>query len=139
LELTTTFGSCQNKNKKNLTFIGLPVIMRAMRKTLGILLTGLGYLLVGIGSLSFIIVAIWGFFIEILIVYGLFGYWGVFVGLVIFPIVFAVIPFYALIASGNWFLLAFIYGGIPVAVLLCICGSLCICGRQIEKLGAMNI
>ena len=60
------------------------------------------------------IMLIGGGFVSLFICYGIvrevFGQVVAFLILLIFPVVFAVAPVYALIAWGNWFPLVFIYG-----------------------------
>ena len=73
-------------------------------QTLGDMLKGLAYLI-------FIVCGLWGFILELSIIYQAVGLWLVIVGIVLFPVTLAVAPWYALIAYGNWFPLALIYGG----------------------------
>jgi hypothetical protein len=48
-------------------------------------------------------------------VYEVAGIWGVILGLLIFPLTFAYLPFYLLFAEGNWSLLLLNYGSIAVS------------------------
>lgn len=48
---------------------------------------------------------------SLLIVGALWGFWGVFLALLLFPGTICLAPWYMLFAHGNWHLLAFTYGG----------------------------
>lgn len=63
------------------------------------------------GGLFCVIVGSWGLWIELGIVHEAAGFWGIVIGLIIFPITLFAAPFYAIIANGDWFPLALIYGG----------------------------
>jgi len=71
----------------------------------------LGNILTGIGVICFIIFGILDLVITLGIVNKVVGFWGCVVGFTILPATFAVAPWYALIAWGNWFPLLVVYGG----------------------------
>ena len=49
-----------------------------------------------------------------LVVYDLFGGWGVLLGILLFPYTFVYFPLYTLFAQGNWNLLLLNYGSVAV-------------------------
>ena len=53
-----------------------------------------------------------------LVVYEIFGGWGVFLSILLFPYTLAYFPFYTLFAHGNWNLLLLNYGSVVVSWLL---------------------
>jgi hypothetical protein len=55
---------------------------------------------------------------SLFIVYEVAGGWGLFVGLLLFPLTFAYLPFYVLFAEGNWSLLLINYGSIAISWVL---------------------
>lgn len=87
-----------------------------MRRTLGLFIQGLGVL-------SFIIFGVWGLLWSLSIVKVVVGTWAVVVGLIFFPFIIGLAPWYALIAWGAWVPLLVIYGGTLTAVLLFTIGS----------------
>jgi len=84
---------------------------KTMTKLLSQPLKIIGYLLLSIGVLIWVVAGLWGFFLELQIVNKIAGFWGLVIGFTILPITFFVAPFYALIAWGNWIPLVLIYGG----------------------------
>lgn len=76
-----------------------------------------GFLLF-IGGSIWVIVGLWGFWIELGIVNEIAGFWGIVIAFTILPATLFATPFYALIANGNWFPLALIYGGGLVGAIL---------------------
>lgn len=68
-------------------------------------------LLVGAGYLVWVVFAIWSFFVQLAIVHDVAGFWGMVLGFFLFPITFALAPFYAIIAWGDWYPFAVTYGG----------------------------
>jgi hypothetical protein len=99
-----------------------------MRNSLGSILKVLGYII-------FAIFGLWSFIIDLTIVYQAAGFWGFVIAFVLFPITFAVAPWYALIIQGNWFPLVIGYGGGIVAVILFYIGS-AIAPDEVYSLGA---
>jgi hypothetical protein len=65
----------------------------------------------------------WGLFLDLAIVHRAAGFLGVVVGSVLFPVTFAVAPWYAGVAWGYWFPLLISYGGAIVTTLLVGLGS----------------
>jgi hypothetical protein len=59
-----------------------------------------------------------GLIASLFAVYEVAGGWGVLLGLLLFPLTFAYLPFYALLADGSWNLLLLNYGSIAVSWLL---------------------
>lgn len=60
---------------------------------------------------------------SLITAYEVAGVWGVILGIIIFPLTFAYLPFYILFAEGNWSLLLLNYGSIAVSwVLLYLAG-----------------
>ena len=55
---------------------------------------------------------------SLLAVYEIAGGWGVVLGLLLFPLTFAYLPFYTLFADGRWDLLLLNYGSIAVSWIL---------------------
>ena len=51
-------------------------------------------------------------------VHEIMGIWGVILGILIFPLTFAYLPFYVLFAEGNWSLILLNYGSIAVSWIL---------------------
>jgi hypothetical protein len=56
-----------------------------------------------------------GLSVSLRTVYEIAGGWGVALGLLVFPLTFAYIPFYMLLAHGSWNLLLLNYGSIAVS------------------------
>src|SRR5689334_5905733 len=56
--------------------------------------------------------------LSLLALYRMFGDWGVFIGLVLFPLTWGYFPFYILFAHGSWILLLITYGSASVSLLL---------------------
>lgn len=52
-----------------------------------------------------IVLGLIGFYLELQVVYSLFGVIGVILGILLFPIVFAITPFVAIFKYGNWTIL----------------------------------
>jgi hypothetical protein len=59
-----------------------------------------------------------GLIASLFVVYEVGGAWGVFVGLLLFPLTLAYLPFYTLLTDGNWNLLLFNYGSITLSWIL---------------------
>ena len=55
---------------------------------------------------------------SLFIVYEVAGVWGLLLGLLLFPLTFAYLPFYTLFADGSWSLLLLNYGSIAVSWIL---------------------
>ena len=55
---------------------------------------------------------------SLFVVYEIAGGWGVLLGLLLFPLTFAYLPFYTLFADGSWNLLLLNYGSIAVSWIL---------------------
>lgn len=87
-----------------------------MRNTLGSIFKVLA-------GIVFAIFGLWGLIIELAIVNQAAGFWGVVIGFLVLPITFAVAPWYALVAWGNWFPLVIVYGGGIAAAALFFIGS----------------
>ena len=66
-----------------------------------------------------------GFIICLIIINDItgFGFLGIVIGLFVFPIIIAVVPWYALIAYGSILPLALIYGGAVIAAMIWGIGS----------------
>jgi hypothetical protein len=62
--------------------------------------------------------ALLGLVASSLVVYDLFGGWGVLLGILLFPYTFVYFPLYTLFAHGNWNLLLLNYGSVAVGWLL---------------------
>lgn len=87
-----------------------------MKRTLGLFLQIAGVL-------SFIIFGLIGFAMSLQIINEVAGFWGFAIGFVLFPVVFGVAPFYALIVWGWWVPLFVNYGGLFVAAVLYTAGT----------------
>ncbi len=61
-----------------------------------------------------------GFYLELVIVHSLFGTIGVILGIVLFPIVFAITPFVAIFKYGNWMILLVVLATIFIPPLITI-------------------
>ena len=64
------------------------------------------------------IVAPWVLFLDLVILYQAHGLWSGVVGLVLAPITYLVVPWYAWIALDEWVPLAFGYGSLAVGIVL---------------------
>jgi hypothetical protein len=62
--------------------------------------------------------ALLGLTASLLAAYEIAGGWGVLLGLLLFPLTFAYLPFYTLFADGSWGLLLLNYGSIAVSWIL---------------------
>jgi hypothetical protein len=69
------------------------------------------------------IVASWAVFLDLAILYETHGFWSGLVGLVLAPITFIVVPWYAGIALGNWLPLGVGYGSVVVGIMFARLGS----------------
>jgi hypothetical protein len=69
------------------------------------------------------IVASWALFLDLAILYETHGFWSGLVGLVLAPITFVVVPWYAGIALGEWLPLAVGYGSVGVGIVFARLGS----------------
>jgi hypothetical protein len=68
-----------------------------------------------------IVFGLWGFLVELAIIFDVLGPVGVIAGLILFPITFFVAPWYALFVDGSWFPLVLVYGGgIPGRIIMTI-------------------
>jgi len=92
-------------------------IRHIVKKVFGGASKTVGWIFSVIGIIGIIIVGIWGLIIDLAIINEAVGFWGVVIGFTFFPILFAVAPWYALIAHGNYFPLLLQYGG-GIAVLI---------------------
>lgn len=61
-------------------------------------------------------VASWALFLDLAILYETHGLWSGVAGLVLAPVTFLVVPWYAWLALDNWLPLAVGYGGAIVAI-----------------------
>ena len=59
-----------------------------------------------------------GLTVSLFAAYEIAGEWGMLLGLLLFPLTFAYLPFYTLFADGSWGLLILNYGSIAVSWLL---------------------
>ncbi len=57
--------------------------------------------LTGAGCLAGAVFGLWGFILDLGVVHHAAGLWGVVGGVVLFPLTFVVVPWYAAIAWGN--------------------------------------
>ena len=73
--------------------------------------------------LIYVIGGIWGFILCAGIIHVKFGFLGALVAFIIFPFTFALVPWYAGIADGNWFPLALNYGSVLAGGVLFAIGS----------------
>jgi len=71
-----------------------------------------------LGFVVFIFFGLWSLIVESQIVYRVIGFWGSVIAFGLFPITFAVAPWYALIIQRNWFPLVLGYGGGIAAAIL---------------------
>ena len=83
----------------------------------------LGALLSGLGAVAFFAFGLWGFILELIIVNQAAGFWGIVVGIFVFPVTLVAAPWYALVARGDWLPLAVVYGGCAVAGLTVAAGG----------------
>ena len=65
-----------------------------------------------IGGISIAVSGIWGVIVCFKIVLAVFGSMFAYIRLVFFPILFAIAPWYALLALGDWMPLLICYGGL---------------------------
>lgn len=85
--------------------------MNKITSFLGICISSIAVVLLVFGGLISLIICI-GIVIEV------FGSSIAFLSLIVFPLLITVAPLYALVALGNWFPIAFVYGlGITITVL----------------------
>jgi hypothetical protein len=82
-----------------------------------------GNIFKSLSIITIIITVFCGFGLNLAIVRQVVGSWGVIICLILFPIVFAVAPWYELISHGNWFPLLVIYGGVITSSVLYNIGS----------------
>ena len=75
------------------------------------------------GWVLFILAELIGFIGSIIIVGNMFGTIGIIIGIFIFPAVLVIVPIYALITTGNWFLLVVVYGVGILSRILMVCGN----------------
>ena len=61
---------------------------------------------------------VFGLAASLLAVYEIAGGWGLFLGVLVFPLTFAYLPFYTLFTDGSWNLLLLNYGTIAVSWIL---------------------
>ena len=76
-----------------------------------------------LGFFSYIIFGLWGFIVEITFIYSMWGILGALIGIVLFPAILTLVPFYILIIYGNWNLILIIYGGAVLASILYLIGN----------------
>ncbi len=76
-----------------------------------------------LGYAVFAVTGIWSFILELQIIYVAGGFGGFVLAFLLGPITFALAPFYAGVAWGNWFPLILGYGGGIVAFGLIAAGS----------------
>jgi len=84
----------------------------------------LGSLFKILGVISGIVFGLWGLIVLVGVVNEVAGFFGVVVGFMLFPVMFVVAPFYALVAWGNWLPLIIVYGGGILTAILYGIGSL---------------
>ena len=77
-----------------------------------------GRFLIFIGNAGFYITAIWGLILELAILHNLAGFWGLFLGIVLFPITMLAVPWYAVFALGDWLPFILIYVGAVVTAII---------------------
>ena len=77
-------------------------------KTLSLLFAGLAFAVWAITGL-------WGSWLCLVIIWKAAGFWGAAAAVILFPITFAIAPFYAGFANGEWFPAILNYGGVAVA------------------------
>ena len=70
-----------------------------------------GFVLIGLGSICVAVFGVWGLVLDVRIVNEIGGVWGAIVALVLFPVTFIVVPWYAVAVSGDWTLVLVSYGG----------------------------
>ncbi len=75
------------------------------------MLKGLGIIFKGLGIVLWVIFGLISFIISLMIVNEVAGFLGVVIAFVFTPVMLAVVPWYALIAWGNFLPLLIIYGG----------------------------
>ncbi len=90
---------------------------KSVQETLHTIFATLGYIL-------YFIFGIWSFLVNLSIANEILGFWGVLLGFTLFPVLLVVMPWYALVAWGNWFPLAVTYGGLILAFALNFIASL---------------
>lgn len=78
----------------------------------------LGTPFIAIGGIVYAICALIGFIISLMIVSEVAGFWGVVLGITLFPVVLVAAPWYALVSWGNPIPLILIYGGGILAAIL---------------------
>lgn len=83
----------------------------------------LGRLIQILGGVVFILASLIGFLSSIAIVVKTWGVWAFILGMVLFPIVFAVAPFYIGFALGDWSVVIVQYGGMLVGFILVAIGT----------------
>lgn len=83
----------------------------------------IGYVFVVLGYISWFVFGLWGFIIELNIVYHIAGFWGIALGLTLLPVTFFIVPIYVLIAYGSWFPILIGYGGGFLGLLLRFIGT----------------
>jgi hypothetical protein len=103
------------------------------------ILNCLGKVLCSFGYLVLIIAGIWGFWIELVIVHEAAGFWGMVIAFSILPLTYIAVPFYALIANGNWFPLALVYGGGLIGAAIFGTGQLIVESVQVEDCEKGNL
>ncbi len=59
---------------------------------------------------------LWGFLLNISVIYQGEGIWGVLLGILLFPALFFLAPIYAIVVFGNWFPALVCYGGIVISL-----------------------
>jgi len=69
------------------------------------------------------IVATWALFLDLAILYETRGLWSSVVGLVLAPITYVVVPWYAGLTLDNWLPLAVGYGSVAVGIVLARLGN----------------
>jgi len=74
--------------------------------------------LTGAGLLGGAVFGLWGFILDLGVVHHAAGRWGVVGGVVLFPLTYVLVPWYAAIALGNWVPLAIGYGGVIAGAIL---------------------
>ena len=74
--------------------------------------TAIAWGLTGAGIIAGGVFGLWGFILDLAVVRHVAGLWGVVGGVVLFPLTYVVVPWYAAIAWGNWFPLLIGYGGV---------------------------
>lgn len=83
----------------------------------------LGGMLKVVGYVAWITFGIWGFLLDLAIINQAAGFWGVVVGVFLFPVTLMAAPWYAGVAWGNWFPFLIFYGGVIAGTILMAVGS----------------